>query len=286
MAVAIHNRSVRREAVLPKSSSPETSKSKVDPDDAIRKTYSIYSSCTSVLTWHLDPLHDLFRILPKSEQAFRSIIRAANLEKGIKATEFQVKKERILILYHLLENVKGLTRSQIRTLADAVLLRRDKQVALGILKDGKKEEKGGTGSYLNVVKGLYKSTISMGTRSSLTREEALWREANNFATSMSDSRFLSHNTSPVDECLRDATVEAEETAYTHLRKQIESLVDGIGQQFFTIQEAECDRQILREITSAEDKELGSLRSEFVRQIEDISRERSRSYVHHSLGNGP
>ena len=114
----------------------------------------------------------------------------------------------------------------------------------------------------------------------------MWREANNFATSMSDSRFLSHNTSPVDECLRDAVVEAEETAYTHLRKRVESLVDDIGQQFFAIQEAELDKQMLRELTSAEDKELGILRSEFVRQVENMSRERSRSYVHRSLGNGP
>jgi hypothetical protein len=240
-----------------------------------------------VLTWHLDPLHDLFRILPKSEQAFRSIIRTANLEKGIKGTEFLIKKERILLLYHLLENVKGLNRSQIRTLADAVLIRREKQVALGLLKDGRKEEKDDTGI---VAKGfqVVKSTLRMGTRSSLTREETLWREANNFATSISDSRFLSRRdfTSPVDECLHDAIVEAEETAYTHLRKQIESLVDGIGQRFFTIQQAEYDKQILREITSGEDKELGILRSEFVRQVEDMSRERSRSYVHRSLGNGP
>jgi hypothetical protein len=47
-----------------------------------------------------------------------------------------------------------------------------------------------------------------------------------------------------------------------------------------------DRQMQRELTSAEDKELGILRSEFVRQVENMSRERSRSYVHPSLGNGP
>ena len=275
---------------MPKSSSVETSKEskvKVDPDDATRKTYLFLR--TSVLTCHLDPLHDLFLIIPKSEQTFRRIMRTANLDKGIKGTEFQVKKERILILYRLLENTKGLNRSQIRALADAVLIRRDKQAVLEILKHGKKEDKSSTGnSYLNAAKGIVKTTLGIGRSSSLTREEALWREANNFASSITDSRFLSHrdlDITPVDvdECLRDAVVEAEETAHTYFRKLIESLVGGIGQEFFTIQKAECDRQIIREITNEEDKELGILRSEFVHRVEGLSRERSQSYVHCSLG---
>ena len=215
------------------------------------------------------------------------MIRAANLDKGIKGSDFQVKKERILVLYRLLENTKGLTRNQTRTLADAVLIHRDKLAVLGVLKDSKKEDKGSTGSsYLNAAKGLVKSTLGIGKSNfSLTREEALWREANNFVSTISDSRFLSHrdlDTTPVEEYLRDAMVDAEETAHTYLRKLIESLVDGIGQQFFTIQKAECDKQIVREITSEEDKELGILRSEFVHRVEDLSRERSRSYVTCSL----
>ena len=273
---------------MPKSSSVENSKVKVDPGDVTRKTYLFLRS--SVLTCHLDPLHDLFLIIPKSEQTFRSIMRTANLDKGIKGTDFQVKKERILVLYRLLENTKGLNRSQIRTLADAVLIRRDKQVVLGILKNGKKEDKSSSGSsYLNAAKGLVKSTansLGIGKSSSLTMEETLWREANTFASSVSDSRFLSNRnlgTTAVDECLRDAIAEAEETAHNYFRKLIESLVDGISQQFFTIQKAECDRQIIREITSEEDKELGILRSEFVHRVEDLSRERSQSYVHCSLG---
>ena len=65
-------------------------------------------------------------------------------------------------------------------------------------------------------------------------------------------------------------------------------MDGISQEILSIQKVEHDKQlkhIQREITSEEDKELGTIRSEFVRQVEDMSRERSRSYVHHSLGNG-
>ncbi|KAF8488922.1 hypothetical protein F5888DRAFT_1622603, partial [Russula emetica] len=73
-------------------------------------------------------------------------------------------------------------------------------------------------------------------------------------------------------------VEAEETAYAYLRNLIESLVDDIGKQIFSIQKEECDRQILRDVTSGEDKELGILRSEFVHLIEDSTRERCRSYV--------
>jgi hypothetical protein len=71
-------------------------------------------------------------------------------------------------------------------------------------------------------------------------------------------------------------------AYAYLRNLIKSLVDGIGKQIFSIQKEECDKQIQRDVTSGEDKELGILRSEFVHHIEDLSREHSRSYVHNSL----
>ena len=242
-----------------------------------------------MLTWRLDPLHDLFRISPKTEQTFRGNIRAANLGKGIKGTEFQFKKERILILCHLLENISGLDRGQIRTLADAVLIRRDTQTVLGLLKASKKEDKGSTsGGYLNLnlsaAKERVKSTFGISKVSKPTREEAMWRDATNFASSVSDSDFLSQlNTTPIDECLHVATVEAEEAAYVYLEKLIKSLVDGIGQQIFGIQKAECDKQIKREITSGEDKELGIVRSDFVHQVEDLTRERSRSYVHYSFG---
>jgi hypothetical protein len=241
------------------------------------------SPCISLLTWRLDPLDHLFRIYPKTEQKFRQILRAANLEKGIKAPEFQFKKERILILKYLLENTNGLDRDQIRNLADAVLIRRDLQSVLGLLKTAGKEDKGSTsGGYFNLsaAKERIKTTFGTGKGSKPTREEAMWREANNFAASVSDSRFLLQL--HANECLHDATVEAEETAYAYLKTLIESLVDGIGRQIFLIQKEECDRQILRDVTSGEDKDLGILRSGFVHHIEDLTREHCRSYVHNSL----
>jgi len=171
-------------------------------------------------------------------------------------------------------------------LADAVLIHRDTQTILSILKFAAKEDKDNTsGGYfsLSAAKERVKNTLGMGKGSKSTREEAMWREANKFVTSVSDSRFLSQlNAAPVDECLHDAAVEAEETAYAYLRKLVGSLVDGIGQQIFTIQKTECDKQIQRDVTSGEEKELGVLRSEFVHRIEDLTRERSRSYVYNNL----
>jgi hypothetical protein len=235
----------------------------------------------------LDPLHDLFRVFPKSEQTYWDSIRTANLDNGIKDTEFQFKKERILIIYHLLEKIKRPKKGEIRKLADAVLNRRDTDAVrvLRRLKVATKEDKSLTsGGYINAAKRLVKSTLRLAKCSNLTTKKALWREANNFASSVPDARFfLGLKTNPVDECLRDAIVEAEEMAYTYFGKVIESLVDGIGPQFLSNQKAECDKQVQREVASEEDEELEILRSEFVHQVEDLSRERSRSYVHYSLG---
>lgn len=256
----------------------------------IRHVKQITSPCISLLTWRLDPLHHLFSIVPKTGQKFRSIIRAANLEKGIKAPEFQLKKERILILNYLLETTNGLDEGEIRNLADAVLIRRDLPSVLRLLKVAGKEDTGSTraiGSWASAAKDRLNSTLKIsywtGKGSKPTREDAMWREANNFAASVTDSRFLLQlHAAPAKECLHDAAAEAEETAYAYLRNLIESLVDSIGKQIFSIQKEECDKQILRDVTTGEDKELGKLRSEFVHRIEDSTREHCRSYVHDSL----
>ena len=78
--------------------------------------------------------------------------------------------------------------------------------------------------------------------------------------------------------------EVAETAYACLTTAVESLVSSTGQQILSAQKAEFDKQIQREVGSAEVRELGILRSDFVRQIEDSTR-RSRSYVHHILERG-
>ena len=242
-----------------------------------------------MLTYHSGPLQDVFRIYPKAEQTFRGNVRAANLGKGIRASEFQIKKERILILHNLLMNTNGLDRDQTQSLADAVLIRRDRRAILDLLKSFVNSDKSGASSgIVNTARELFSSgsrrigsLTGRGTKP--TKEDALWRGANNFAGSVSDSDFLTQlKAANLDECLRDAAAEAEETAYTCLTTVVESLVSGIGQQILSTQKEECDKQIQREVGSAEERELGILRSDFVRQIEDSTRQRSKSYVLHIL----
>jgi hypothetical protein len=249
----------------------------------------------------LDPLNDLFHIYPKAAKIFRDIMRTANLDKGIKSPEFQFRKERILILRYLLEHIHDLDKSQTQALVDAVLIRRDMPTILGLLKDFGKGDKGA--SLWDTTKERLKSSFGQGdeggsssawrivswgsgSKSSkpITKEEEMWKDANNFASSVPDSRFLSQLKSDgFDECLRDAIVEAEETAYACLTTQIEALGAGISQQILSSQTGDYDKQVEREVNSEKDKELGVSRSDFVRQVEDFSRERSRSYVHHGLG---
>ena len=237
-----------------------------------------------MLTCHSGPLQDLFRIYPKAEKIFRDIIRAANLENGIKGTEFQFKKERILILDHLLTNVNGLDRDQTQTLADAVLIRPDKHTVIRLLKGAAKGDKSGAGGLFGLATAATKYVTSIG-RHKISKEEALWRDAHN-PVSISDNDFLQRlKTASLDECLRDPAVKTEEAAYSCLRTQVDSLVAGFGQQILSMQKGECDRQIQREITSEEERELGSLRAEFVSQIESLTRQRSKSYVLYTLEEG-
>jgi hypothetical protein len=164
-------------------------------------------------------------------------------------------------------------------LADVVLVRGDKQTLLELLKDfGKGADKGGSGGGIwKTAKKRVKNAVGFGDSYELTKEEAMLRDTQKSVSSVTDARFLEQLTTvTVDECLRDYIVEAQETAYAGLTTMIESLVTGIGSQIFSSQQIECDGQVRREVGSGEDGELRVFRSDFVRRIEDLSRERSRS----------
>jgi hypothetical protein len=194
-------------------------------------------------------------------------MRAANLDKGIKGAEFQSKKERTLKLYYLLDNQKDLKEEQIRSLIDAILVKRDKQKVLDLLKSFTKEDK-----------PWY--SVSWGS-SKVSKEEAMWRNAHTYASTMTDSVFLSHLRTtrqlvPVGDFTHGIAVDCEKAAYECLATQLDSLASGISQQILSTQKEELDRQVKRELKNEEDKELKVSRAKFVRQIEDRCRERSRS----------
>ena len=196
-------------------------------------------------------------------------MRAANLDKGIKGPDFLSKKERTLILYNLLDNLKGLKEEQIRSLADAILAKRDKQKALSLLKSFTKEDK------------RWYSVSWGASRAQLSKEEAMWRNALYYASTVTDSVFLSHLKSkrqsiPVGDLAHDIAADCEKTAYECLTTQLDSLASGTSQQILSTQREELDRQVERELKSEADKELKASRAEFVRRIEDLCRERSRS----------
>ena len=266
--VPISFRMLRRDGLSSESHSAASVDS-IDSGEAAGKPDSPTSSI--ILTRSEATLQDLFSVYPKAALTFRGSIRAANLDKGIKGADFQSKKERILILYYLFENYKGLNAKQTRSLGDAVLVSRDKQKALSLLKSFSKEE---TRSLFSVILG--------GRRATLSKEEAMWRNAHNYASSISDVRFLSYlKTIPATGFLHDAAVECEGTAYSCLTAQLESMVSGISQQILSIQKDGCDTQVQREVKSEEEKELKVSRATFVQQVEELCRERSRSCVIYS-----
>ncbi|KAF8270139.1 hypothetical protein EI94DRAFT_1572222, partial [Lactarius quietus] len=217
---------------------------------------------SAILTRKIGTLQDIFSTYPRAETTFRGFINAANLSKGIKGTSFQSIKERALILYFLLDRNKGLKEDQIRSLTDAILGNKDKQKVLDLLKTFAKEEK----RWYSVGWGVASS------KSQLSNEETMWRHANNYTTTVSDSRFLSNvKNLPVgnSKLTHNIAVDCEKAAYDCLNTQLDSLVSGISQQILSIQKDGRDTQIQRKVKSEEEKELKVSRAEFVQQIEDF-----------------
>lgn len=230
----------------------------INPNEMAGKPDCFTSS--AILTRRTGTLQNLFSIYPKAESMFRSSIRAANLDKGIQSIEFQMKKERMLILGHILGNYQDLDETQTHALGEMVLVAGDRQKTIGLLIDFSNGSK----------------------RSSRSKAEAMWKSAHNYATSVSDLNFLSFiKTIPSDDFLHMAAVECEDTAYFCLIMLVNSLVSRICQRILSTQKEECDKQVRRKIKNAEERELKTSRIAFVKRIEDLCRERSRSYVTHS-----
>ncbi|KAH9162128.1 hypothetical protein EDB89DRAFT_1913418, partial [Lactarius sanguifluus] len=146
-------------------------------------------------------------------------------------------------------NYGSLSADQTRALGDAVFVEWDKQKVLTLLKSFAKEERVGW---------LTSKGLGVGGKSVLSREEAMWRASNNYATSISDSRFLSHvKTISSRDFLHDTAVECEETAYDCLTTQLDPLVSSICQQILSIsgRKEECDQEVQLEAKREEEKEL-------------------------------
>ncbi|KAN0136073.1 hypothetical protein V8E53_005933 [Lactarius tabidus] len=225
-------------------------------------------------------IQDLFSIYPKAASMFRGSIRAAKLYKGIKGTDFELKKERILVLHYFVDNYKSLNAKQIRSLGDAVLVSGDKQKTLDILKSFSKEERRSPFYFSGILGGRPETTRF--TLPKEAKEEKMWRNAHKYAWEIDHVRFLSYlKTIPATGFLYDAAVECEKTAYDCLTKQLDSLVSGISEHILSIHGEECAKQIQRD-KDEEEMELETSRAEFVQKIEyfcqEHSRSRNRTYI--------
>jgi hypothetical protein len=218
----------------------------------------------------LDLPGGLFILYPMMEQALKNAIRDADIESCLTIPEFQFKKKRIQLLRLLHSDshrTAGVSTDQIWHVTDAILGQQDEGGILAVLETFAKDER-------RII-----SRIKVFLRSS-TGEEELWLAASKSASSVSDSGFLSDlRTIPIDNYLYEAAIDAEEAAYAILATQVDTLTAGIVREtILSTQRKQCDKQIQRENEIKRDGELKTLWSNFVRQVKDVSTQRSTPYV--------
>ena len=210
------------------------------------------------------------------EQIFWSKISEAYLGGCLKkASEFQFKKKRIMFIRLLnsdSRDAKSLIVEFTQAVADAVLSQPDEKSTSTIIETFGKGDKGN----LSLLQNLFR--FSGG-------EDGLWESASRHASSVSDSRFLSElKTIPAGDYQQEAAIDVEDTAYSFLTEQVDTLVPGISMQILLTQKKECDKQVQREVDAGEARAVQILWSEFVHQIKDASTQRSTSYVPHGARN--
>ena len=236
---------------------------RVDPGEPAGKPDNLTSS--TILTLSIGTLDDVFAVYPTAETTFLDAMSDANFDSGVKGPDFHFRKERLMMLLHLLKSYPKLNSQQTLSLRDAVLNNKDNQKALKLLR-----------SFANW-KISWRAVFWKGKEAVLPNEEAIWREASNYASSLTDSRFLSYvKTFPDANYLHNAAVKCEEAAYTCLRAQLDSLVTKISQKILLIQEEECNKQVTLEVKNDEEKELKVSRVKFIQKVEDLCRERPNS----------
>ncbi|KAH9039441.1 hypothetical protein EDB83DRAFT_1717346 [Lactarius deliciosus] len=208
-------------------------------------------------------LRNLFRLYPRMEHTCLGNIRETDFGECLKGSEFQFKKKRMMFFRLLdsdLQNAKSLSADLTRSVADAVLSQQDENTTLAILDTFEKDDKGN----LSQLRGLFR----------FSREEGLWENAKTRASSVSDSQFLSElQTIPIDDYLRDAAVDVEDTAYALFTERVEALVSRIDQELVA-QTLECYEQIQREVDIEEARAVHDLWSKFFQQVKDLSIQRT------------
>jgi hypothetical protein len=218
----------------------------------------------------LDLLGGLFILYPGMERALKAAIRDADIESSLAVPEFQFKKKRIqllLLLHSGSRRTAGLSTELIRHVADNVLIQQDERSILTVLEIFATDERG----VFSWMRGFLRSS---------TGEGELWQAASKRASSLSDSEFLSDlRTIPVENYLQAAAVDLVEAAYAILARQVNNLVTGVAREtILSTQKKQCDTHIQREKEIKEDGELKILWSDFVRQVKNVSAQRSASYA--------
>ena len=217
-------------------------------------------------------------------------IRGAELSRCLKASEFQFKKKRIVFLQLLnpdsqdtkdsqdakdSQNAKDPLETQVtqspnvdltRSVSDVVLSQQDEKSTLAYLETFRKDDKG----IISRLLGFFRSSSG---------EEELWQSARKRARSISDSEFLLElKAIPIDHYLHKAAIDAEETAYDLLTKQVDTSVSVISRHVLSAQKRERVKQVQLEVDIEEAREVQILWSKFVSQVKDVSTQRSTSYV--------
>ena len=132
--ISISFRILRRDRFSPEPTSGEpVNSTRVDSGELTGKPENLTSS--TILTQSAGTLDDVFSNYPQAEQPFLDAISDANFDNGVKGPDYHFRKERLLILLHLLKNYPELTASQISSLRDAVLNNKDNQKALKLLRN-------------------------------------------------------------------------------------------------------------------------------------------------------
>lgn len=216
-------------------------------------------------------------LYPKIGDLLRKTIDDAKLD-NIKSREFKSNKERLVMIYFLLNQRKDLDQTKRQELIQSILVKYDMQSARNILagpsKDDFKQTKSNT---------LWLPIIVL--RDMLFNEDVsppnLFQEARDIAAHMSDPDFLmdlKKSLSLDDETFKTTVANTEAMAQSYFEVTISNLLNKLLPRARHIQQEECIKQVQRELSSQAKKDIEGFRMEFIREIEEGSESESKSWV--------
>jgi hypothetical protein len=229
-----------------------------------------------VLTFLSELFSGLTALYPNIGELFQKTIHDAKLD-SIKTREFKSRKDRLIMIRFLFDQLKALDLAKRRELIQLVIVKDDLQGVRRVI-DGSGEEDAGV--VMSKVIWVHTTVRNLLIDATESHAQKLIKQGRDSASRMTDPEFLLYlrDIPDEDETLKTAVTSIKNIIQSHFTAIIPKLLKSLVHKAAHLQQEDIKKQIRREASSEAHKDASRFRTEFICEIEKHSQSESTLYV--------